>query len=138
MATPCRAFHKSIRSGLGDVASSRSGLGPRQMRIRAALKMAPVRIHQAGAVVSSIRQEDWRSEPSFFRQCGPYCVVCWSAKEVVGASQTVATVAQMRAHVERVCKVNGIEVNCWRNCQSALMWAPRRRAAGKPLGFTVI
>jgi hypothetical protein len=43
----------------------------------------------------------------------------------------------MHAHVERVCKINGIELNCWRNCQSALMWAPRR-AVGKPLGFTVI
>ena len=33
-------------------------------------------------------------------------------------SQPVATVAQMRAHVERVCEVNGIEINCGRHASA--------------------
>jgi hypothetical protein len=35
---------------------------------------------------------------------------------------TVATVAQMRAHVVRICKVNGIEINCARREASADGW----------------
>src|SRR6516164_11855839 len=35
--------------------------------------------------------------------------------------QTVATIAQMRAHVERICKANGIEINYGRHASASYL-----------------